>query len=159
MYSDFQQYLTICEKVLTNFINFEGQGMAALTDLPMAVDRKWDRVETWYWAILFIIMICNTGVSFKKIWEPRGGSGPLFRGMTQNSSQESKQRPLKRGLMTGWELFQISQELMIMEPLLQQRQIALSTKWDMLDESLCWSHEKWKDKGWTYQGIPCRPYL
>jgi len=36
----FQQYLTIFEKVLADFINFGGQGMAALTDLSMAVDLK-----------------------------------------------------------------------------------------------------------------------
>ena len=81
-YTYFQQYLTIFEKVLADFINFGGQGMAALTDLLMAVGLKWGGVETWYLAILFIIKICNTSVSLKKIWEHRGGSGSLIRGMT-----------------------------------------------------------------------------
>ena len=39
-YTYFQQYLTIFEKVLADFINFGGQGMAALTDLLMAVGLK-----------------------------------------------------------------------------------------------------------------------
>ena len=39
-YTYFQQYLTIFEKVLADFINFGGQGMAALTDLSMAVGLK-----------------------------------------------------------------------------------------------------------------------